>query len=277
MKDTEFNALISLLDDDDARVTSEIEKHLLSIGEGIVPRLEEAWENEVKENIQDKISAIIQRIQVQSTADELVEWKNGGCRDLLMGWFIISKFQYPNIEYSRFRNQINRMVNMIWLEMYSGTNYADRILAINRILFDIDQYKSNRRSPHEPDNYYLNTFLERKKGNPFSLGMLYLIICKELDLPVEGLILPNYFTLHYTDTRNNFYIDAYNKGAFFTKKDLDEYIKESNLPNKPEYFEPVSNQKVIYCLVKALIKLYEEKELHTKAKSLAILLEIVEK
>ena len=275
MKDTEFNALISLLDDDDARVTSEIERHLLSIGEGIVPRLEEAWEKETKEKVQDRISNIIQRIQVQATADELLEWKKAGCKDLLMGWCIVSKFQYPNIEYSRFRNQINRMVNMIWLEMYSGTNYADRILAINRILFDIDQYKSNRKNPHEPDNYYVNTF-KRKKGNPFSLGMLYLIICKELDLPVEGLILPNYFTLHYIDTRNNFYIDAYNKGAFFTKKDLDEYIKESNLPNKSEYFEPVSNERTIYCLLNALIKVYEEREMNANVKGLSILLAILE-
>jgi regulator of sirC expression with transglutaminase-like and TPR domain len=277
MKDTEFNALISLLEDEDTRVTGEIEKHLLAIGEEIVPRLEEAWEKESTTKIQDKITAIIQRIQVQTTADELAEWKNSGCNDLLMGWFIVSKFQYPNLEYLRFRNQINRIVNMVWLEMYSGTNYADRILAINRILFDIDQYKSNRSSPHELDNYFLNTFMERKKGNPFSLGILYLIICKELDLPVEGLILPNYFTLHYTDKRNNFYIDAYNKGAFFTKKDLDEYIRESNLPHKPEYFEPVSNKKAIYCLIEALIEIYKAKEMPTKLPALKALLKIVEK
>lgn len=277
MKDTEFNALISLLEDDDVQVTREIEKHLLSIGEGIVPRLEEAWGNEPTTKIQDRISEIIQRIQVQTTAEELQEWKSSGAKDLLMGWFIITKFQYPNLIYSGFRNQINRIVNMIWLEMYSGTNYADRILAINRILFEIDQYKSNRRSPHEPDNYYLNIFMERKRGNPFSLGMLYLIICKELDLPVDGLILPNYFTLHYSDNRNSFYIDAYNKGAFFTKKDLEEYIRESNLPHKDEYFEPVSNQKAVSCLIKSLIKVYQETGMLAKAKMLEVLLKIVEK
>lgn len=275
MKDTEFNALISLLDDEDIRITGQIESHLLSMGEGIVPRLEEAWEKEERLKIQDKISDIIQQIQVQTTVDELVEWKKNGCKDLLLGWFIVSKSQYPNLEYTLFRNKINRIVNMIWLEMYSGTHYADRVLAINRILFDIDQYKSNRRDPHEPDNYFLNTFMERKRGNPFSLGILYLIICQELDLPVEGLILPNYFTLHYSDQRNNFYIDAYNKGAFFTKRDLDEYIRESNLPQKPEYFEPVSNQRAIFCLIEALIKAYNTKANLSKIRTLEFLKKIM--
>ena len=74
MKETEFKALISLLEDDDPTIGKHIEGKLLSLGEGIIPRLEAAWEEEADTDIQQRLEDIIYLIQIKGTIEELQAW-----------------------------------------------------------------------------------------------------------------------------------------------------------------------------------------------------------
>ncbi|MEM6631756.1 MAG: hypothetical protein AAF694_18925, partial [Bacteroidota bacterium] len=83
MRENEFKALISLLEDDDPSVGSHVENTLLSMGNSVIPRLEAAWEIELNETVQGRIEDIIQTIQLHQTEDELKEWKSSPHTPLL--------------------------------------------------------------------------------------------------------------------------------------------------------------------------------------------------
>lgn len=275
MTDKEFLALVSLLDDNDEVIREEIEKKFLSMGESIIPRLENEWERNTQPIVQERISEIIEDIQAQSILEKMRHWRMIGAKDLLEGWFIVSQYQYPGIELDIFRNKINRLVNMIWLEMTYSSTYSDRILAMNRILYDIEKYHPQQKNPAEPDTYFLNRLFERKVGNPFSMGILYLILSRKLELSISAVVLPNYLALHYSDSRNHFYIDAFNKGAFFNKNHLEDYIKESGFENNASYYEPATNRQIISALLKSLLESYHHIGKNNKEKTIKELLKIV--
>ena len=217
MTDNEFFALVSLLEDNDEVIHKEIEKKLLSMGESVIPRLEVEWGKNKQALVQERITEIIEDIHAQSTLQKIKTWRSSETKDLFEGWFIISQYQYPTLQIDIFRNKINRLVNMIWLEMSYSNTYSDKILALNRILFDIEKYHAHTKTPAEARTFFLKDVFERKEGNPFSLGILYLLICHKLELPISAVVLPHYIALHYEDSRNSFYIDAFNKGSFFNK------------------------------------------------------------
>lgn len=260
MEEKEFQALIKLLDDEDPRVGTHVEEKLLSMGDEVIPRLEAAWESIEDEMVQNRIEDIISVIQRQRATDELKAWFHEENHSLFDGWFYITRFQYPELDYTTFANAVKRLVHRTWLEFSPGMNTPQRLKMINRMLFQRERYRANRSKPLEPSNYYLNGLIETKKGGPVSLGLLYLILCEELKLPVSGLPIPGHFILICEDERATFYLDPVNKGTFFTKNDLERYLKEVNANKSAEDYPKVDAKGVMFELIKTLIICYQRGE-----------------
>ena len=127
MRDSEFNALIHLLEDDDPGVATHVEEALLRMGSSAVPRLEAAWSDVSDETIQQRLEDIIRLIQSNETLEALTTWKEGGGKDMLYGWFLITRYRFPNLDYTPIRNRINRLVNRTFLEMKSGMDLPRKV------------------------------------------------------------------------------------------------------------------------------------------------------
>jgi len=274
MDHTKFNALIRLLDDTDPTVETHVKDTLISLGESAIPQLEEAWEQQSDEWVQGRIEDIIQTIQTGRTVQALRDWKSIGGGSLLRGWYLTTQFQFPELDYVAYKNEINRLVNRIWLEFRSGMNLPEKLLVVNRMLFVREKYRLNKRSLYEPKNYFLNTLIDTKKGSPISLGMLYLIICEELDLPLRGILLPGYFVLIYQDPKNEFFVDVPNKGAFFMRKDLADFIRKMSLSEEEErYYQPSSSLDILREWAHTLSNSYRQIKQPERAERLDILLD----
>ncbi len=277
MDPSEFSALISLLDDTDPTVESHVMSTLISLGSDAIPQLEAAWEKQTDELVQGRIEDIIDTIQTSVTLEGLEDWKSMGGGSLLRGWFLVSRFQFPELDYITYKNEINRLVNRIWLEFRSGMNLPEKLLVINRMLFVRERFKLNRRSLFEPKNFFLNTLLDTKKGSPISLGILYLILCEELGLAIRGMAIPGYFVLMYQDNNNEFFVDVPNKGAFFMRKDLLRFVEEMNLQgNIDDYIKPTNNLEIIIEWTKALANGYRQNKQPVRAERLQAILDALE-
>jgi hypothetical protein len=276
MKDSELNALISLLDDDDPGVKTHVRDKLIELGQPVIHKLEAKWENLEDEYVQQRIEEIIHSIQSRDTILALREWRNSGGGNLLKGWYLLSKYQYPDLDFEPYKAQISRLANTIWLDMRAGMTLPERLKTVNNALFVREKYRANRRSILDPGNNFLNTLLDSKKGSPLSLGMLYLVLCDELELPIQGLMLPDYFVLMYRDESKEFYIDPFKKGGFFRRKDLETYLKEKNVEDMSLYDRPSSNIFIILTTVQLLIEGYRWKKQPEKVSELRQLLEYLD-
>ena len=88
-------------------------------------------------------------------------------------------------------------------------------------------------------------------------------------IPVDGVDLPRHFVLAYTDEiilapRDipegdvMFYINPFNKGAVFTKNEIDLFIKQLKLERKESYFTPCDNKTIIRRMMNELIYIYDQ-------------------
>lgn len=115
---------------------------------------------------------------------------------------------------------------------------------VNQALFSHYQFLGLQNNDDELRYMYLNNVLDAFKGNHFSIGLLYLVLCQQLDLPVYGVRLNTHFILvrtkdyitDFEDTENNkeevlFYINPYNKGLAFSDREIKTTSK--NWTSKP--------------------------------------------
>lgn len=258
MNENEFNALIRLLDDDDPEIEAHIQEKLLSLGQKGIPRLEHAWESASNEVISSRIEELIHRIQTKDTMEDLKRWRDNGASSLFKGWFLISQYRFPGMELMQYKNEINRLVHRIWLEIRAGMDLGEKLKVINRMLFGREHYRGVAQRKIEPRHYFLNQTIDNKRGTPLALGMLYLILCDELDLPIEGIILPGYFILTYPGSEQEFYIDPYNKGSFFLRDDLQRSLKQMKVKPHERFFRPTSREEIMYRMIRRIMKRFEQ-------------------
>lgn len=273
MKDSELKALISLLEDDDPEIQGQIQGKLVSLGDEVIPVLESAWEVEENQVIQEAIEEVIYTIQSEGAIDKLSAWMQEPAPALLAGWLHLTNFQYPELDPDVIRKQINRLVSRTWLELRSGMTIQERIAVLNRMLFGRERFRSNRKNLSDPQNFFINGLLDTRKGAPISLGMLYLIMCRELEIPMNGLVLPGYFVLVNRQTESEIFIDVFNKGGLFEREHLETYLKEMNLAPDEKYYQPASNQRIILALIRSLQMAYSRRKEDTKIKEMQRLLD----
>jgi hypothetical protein len=271
LNNREIVALIKLIDDPDEQVFSMIKGKLESIGEDIIPYLENAWEQQSLGIVfQNRIESIIHGIQFDSTYAKLKSWKEKGGENLLEGAFLISRYQYPDFDEEKIRKLIKQMIQDVWLELNDYLTALEKVKIINHILFDVHGFSPNTTNFHAPQNSYLYNVLESKKGNPISLCIIYLHICKELELPVYGVNLPKHFVMAYADpfsilsenisepSQILFYINAFGKGGVFSHKDVEHFIDQLKIPMSNQYMLPCTSIDIIVRVCHNLIFSYEK-------------------
>ena len=275
MDKQELNALISLLDDPDKDVFLQVREKLLSIGEPVVPVLENLWEQSFDTTIQTKVEDIIHDIQFNTTLQALKEWSSEPEQNLLTGALIIAKYQYPDLNVDKVKRHIQQIRQDIWLELNDKLTALEQVKIINHILFEVHNFSGNTQNYHAPQNSYINNVLESKKGNPLSLSLVYLIVAQDLKIPIYGVNLPEHFVLCYKDvhqllsvkTKRDeemmakgilFYINPFSRGAVFGKGQLDVYLKKMNLDIQPSHYQPCTNLEMIKRLLRNLVFSYKK-------------------
>lgn len=288
MNSEKINALINLLDDPDEEIYNLVRAQLIDCGAAAVPVLENAcFDIPLGELFQDRLTSIIQIIQFDDVHKNLSAWYRSEDKDLLEGWLILSKYQYPNLDEEKVRKHIKQIQQDIWIELHSQLTALEQVKIMNHIFYDVHGFGPNSNNYYTPQNSFINDVLETKKGNPISLSTIYSIIGQRLGIPVFGVNLPKYFILSYVDRmaiiQGNdlqvsdilFYVNPFNRGNVFTKRDIDQFLKQMNIPKENQYYLPCSNVDVIKRMLANLRYSYEQLNETQKVKDIDMLAQAV--
>lgn len=254
----ELKALVSLLDDSDVEVIQHVEDKIMSLGTHIIPYLEFEWESSFNPLLQKRIEELVHTLQFELLKEKLADWKKGGAEDLLEGMWLINTYQYPDLEYDDLKKELEQIYYEAWLEFKSEIHPVDQIKILNSVLFGKLKFGANTKNFHSPGNSMLSVVLQTKKGNPISLCVIYILVAQKLKLPVYGVNLPNLFVLTYKQGENRFYINAFNRGLVFTRKEVDEYIGNLNLPQHDQYYEPCENIDIVSRVLRNLVNAHDK-------------------
>lgn len=257
-EESKIKALISLLDDEDTEVTAHVKREIMSIGESIIPFLEDEWGKNFNPLVQKRIEDIIHQLHFSNLKNKLHQWKEGGAQDIIEGMWLVACYQYPDLELQKIKAALDQIYFDVWSEMKDDLLPSDQLKVLNQALFGKLKFGANTKNFHSPSNSMINTVLESKKGNPISLCVVYMHIAQRLKLPVYGVNLPNLFILTYKTDDNQFYINAFNKGLVFTREDIDNYITQLNIAKNDIFYEPCSNIDIITRVLRNLMVSFEK-------------------
>jgi regulator of sirC expression with transglutaminase-like and TPR domain len=288
LSDTEFKALITLLDDNDSEVYSHVSDKLFSLGVEGIPMLESAWETSENQLIQTRLEDLINKIQFSNVKDRLIKWIDKDGEDLLEGALLISKFQYPDIDEFKITQKIETISKNIWIELNPALSPLEEAHVINHVFFQLQGFFGHQTQQLDPDLGYINNLLESKKGNSLSLSILYLILAQKNELPVYGVNLPYHFIMAYcrkhlkpseldaNDQEKSvmFYINPLNKGIAFSRSEITHYLEQMKVKTHPKFFSPCNNLEIIKTLIYNQLSCYDQNGNADKAHQLKELFDL---
>jgi regulator of sirC expression with transglutaminase-like and TPR domain len=279
----EINALLHLIDDPDEEVFGAVSNRIIDFGKGIIPNLENLWENTVSEDVQVRIELLIHRLHYRDLTEEMELWSKNVHHDLLTGALLVARFQYPEMVTTQVYQDIEKLRRNIWLELNTYLTPLEQVNVLTSILYNYFSIKGTEVAYQQPEEFLINKQLETKRGNAIANGILYLILSELLDIPVRAINIPRQFVLSYFRSdydftrhtenfmyKSEFFIDPIS-GQVFTHKDVETYFKRINVPPVTSYFKPLSNKRIIQVLLEEFSKCFlDEKDQYKSVELLAL-------
>jgi len=263
----EISALLMLIDDPDEEVFGAVSNKIVDYGRIIIPNLEHLWETTPDEAVQTRIELLIHRLHFTDLSEDFRQWGLSGHHDLMLGAMLVSKFQYPEVSTTPVLQEIEKVRRNIWLELNNYLTPLEQINIVTSILYSYYGLKGGETNYKEPNEFLLHKTLEAKRGNQLGNGILYLVLCELLDIPVKAIRIPKqfivaYFKPGYSDEslpnpvhKIEFFIDP-TSGQVFTHQDVEGYFKRISVPPVGSYFKPQRNKQVIQQLLEEFGKCF---------------------
>lgn len=267
----EISALLKLIDDPDDEVFGAVSNKIVEFGKPIIANLEDLWEHTEDEGIQTRIELLIHRLHYTDLTEDFRQWSLSGHYDLMLGAMLAAKFQYPDLATAPILQEIEKVRRNVWLELNNYLTPLEQIRIVTGILYGYYGLKGTEISYSNVNDFLLHKVLETKKGNQLSNGILYLIICELLDIPVKAIGIPKQFVLAYFkpgySTEQNdqfiskveFFIEPAS-GQVFSHKDIESYFKRIAVPPTHSYFKPFPNKRVIQHLLEEMSNCFSDEK-----------------
>ncbi len=286
VENKEISALFHLIDDPDTEVYDTVSDRIISFGKAIIPNLEDLWENTENETIQERIEALIHKLHFRDLTNDFINWRDGSC-ELLQGALLTAQYHYPEMQPLAALQEIEKMRRNIWLELNNYLTPLEQINVLTSIVYNYYKQKGVEITYNQPEDFLITKTLERKKGNAISNGIIYLILCELLDIPVKAINVPRQFILAYFDQQFDFlnpeekssakiifYIDPLN-GQIYSHKDVEIYFKRISVPPTAYFFKQMDNKRIIQFLLEELSKCFDNDKNRYKKEELLTLVKLL--
>lgn len=271
MFNNEVNALISLIEDPDEAIYFQVRSELKNYGPEIIPQLEQYWELHTYGALfHRRLEELIASIQYDSVYNRLRSWRDSPEPDLLEGTLILNRYQHPSADEDEIRRSVMRVRQDIWLELNDNLTAFETVKVFNHIFYKLHGFHGGIDQFDDAGVAFLSDLFQSRSGNPLSIGILYALLARSLELPIYGVNLPSHFVLCYLDHGPDhselgldamdadvlFYINPYSEGSILHHEEIDIFLKKQQLPPDERFYRPCSNLEMICRMINSLIHFY---------------------
>ena len=271
-----FKSLIYLLDDEDDSIYSLAKEHLLLAGERALPVLEGYLQTD-DSLMQQRIREIYELISLSTFKDQLRSFceKHKSKLDLEEGAFLISKNAFPSVDMHIYSD----LLNFFAAEFQSCLDPSD---LPEEIAGKIGNYFShekgfsgNETDYYNTDNHYINKVIETKRGVPITLSVIYMLVLRRLNFPIQGIGMPGHFILRYEFGAKFIFADPFHGGRILSVDDCKTSLAKLGYLFKDEYLEPVTDRQILERMLRNLVLVFEKQNQSIKMEALLQCIDIL--
>ena len=167
--------------------------------------------------------------------------------DLVRAALAIGDLVDPTLDAAAAHSTLETLAERVRVDLgdaSSPTAVAEHVCAV---LFDEEGFAGDADDYYHPRNSSFAAVLERHRGMPILLSVLYIEVARRVGLDVQGVGAPGHFLVKYNDGRQDRYLDPYNGGRPVPTAELRAALHEAlaGASSADAYLEAVTKRQIL--------------------------------
>ena len=188
---------------------------------------------------------------------------------------LIAEDAYPGLDVNRYLAEIERMAARLRGRLPQEADAEEKIIALNQLLFDDLGFAGDAENYYDARNSYLNEVIDRRRGIPISLSILYMEVGRKVGLPLQGVSFPGHFLVRLGLRGGTLMLDPFSAGTPMSEHDLRELLRRvvagsvraglrsardvaAELPLN-QFLEPAGHRQILARVLRNLKGIYRDK------------------
>ncbi|HEX7967227.1 MAG TPA: transglutaminase-like domain-containing protein [Stellaceae bacterium] len=171
----------------------------------------------------------------------------------------------PRVDLERYHHHLAALAREVGDEAAGATAIDRRVAALNTVILGRYGYEGDTLTYEDLQNANLMRVIDRRKGLPVALGILYIHAARAQGWDMAGLAFPGHFLVRLQDDGARVILDPFNGGKTREAAELRDLLKaitgnEAELA--PSHYAPVSDREVLLRLQNNLkLRLLESRQM----------------
>ena len=160
----------------------------------------------------------------------------------------LASFDRPRIPLKRYRQHLGTLVRDVGRRAGRDATLAAQASALNEIVLLKHGYSGDELTYDDLQNANLMRVIDRRKGLPVALGILYLSAARAQGWDAVGLGFPGHFLIRLANGPERVILDPFHGGRTLDAAALRELLKAiagQEIELTPEHYAPVADRDVL--------------------------------
>jgi regulator of sirC expression with transglutaminase-like and TPR domain len=176
--------------------------------------------------------------------------------DLAEAALLIASEEYPGLDVDGHLATLDALAERVRRCVDVRQRTAERsdpdeasVAALHQVLFEEEGFAGAQQNEYyQPRNCFLNDVLERKRGMPILLSLVYCEVARRAGMDAVGIALPFHFIAEFRGAHTSVLVDPYDGGTRLTRDgcaDLVARIGGAAVQLSPEHFRPAARKQIL--------------------------------
>ncbi len=244
--ESQKQAILTLLADEDQGVFEQIRDTILERGPAAAEWLQQ-YTLDSDPLLRKRARGIVSHFEQQTADTEFLRFclSSGEKLSVEEGVWLLAKTGFPEINIAAYIAVLDEYAEKLKDRIDFGACSEQMLATINYFLYHDLGYNGNIANYYDPENSYLNRVVDRRTGNPISLCAIYMFVAKRLHLPIAGIGMPDHFLCRFQTSREEIYIDAFEKGKMLTRGQCTKLLIQRGHDPHDSFLAPISPRRML--------------------------------
>jgi regulator of sirC expression with transglutaminase-like and TPR domain len=142
--------------------------------------------------------------------------------DPVEGALWIAAEEYPQLDVASYLDRLDALAAQAPRRVASSGPLHERVAALSHFLHEEQRFSGNARHYYDPRNSYLNEVIDRRRGIPITLSLVYMAVGRRLALDLRGISFPGHFLVKCVGDEE-LVVDAF-AGTLLSREDCRERL-----------------------------------------------------
>ncbi|MBI3726355.1 hypothetical protein HY251_20710 [bacterium] len=196
-------------------------------------------------------------------AETLVRFSQPGAEpDLEAGAFEIARLEDPDVDCGTARARVDDLGLLARRKLGRVGRPPSRasLAALASFLGETEGFEGDRADEDVPRCSSLPHVLERKRGLPIALSVVYLLVAARAGVALYGVGAPLHFIVGALTDDGPLYLDPFDRGRVMGAEDVASLLRKLDVSFRPEHLSPTGTRAILARMARNLVAYHARKQ-----------------